>query len=711
MKKYTDYVNMFFGTGDHSLCTIGPERPNASVCPGPDTMPSGYSTGYLPNAPICGFSHIHVNAGEPKYGNFLFSPQIGLSTKIDSHCSEKSDEKPTASEYNVVLARYGIGVSFTPAEHSVIYKFRYPKSNDASLIIDAEHYHRLHSDKAEDIHITVGTDESGQTVIYGYGLFDNPKYYLYFYAICDKTPKETGTFVGEKAFPNNEINVPRAEGEEIVGAGAFLRFDTEENEEIFVKVEISFGSVEKARAWLYKEIPEWDYDAVKNKTEKLWEKELGKIELAPETPESLKRMFYTSLYICHKMPRDRTGDINKFGDAEMVDDHIAVWDTFRTLYPLYTITNPDFVTKTVNSFITRLRVNGCVRDIVNAGNERMRNQGGDNTDNIIAEAYLKGIDGVDWEEAYKVMKNNADEWRDDQIVWQPIKKASTYRDIGFIPADDEKTWVMCCSKQLEYAYNDYLAALVAKGLGHKDDYEKYLKRSESWKTIWNPNIEYNGFRGFIWPKNRDGSFAAPDDKLPSAETKCLSWCNFFYEGTPFEYSFFVPHDIKTLIGKMGGEKEFNARLEYGMKTNEIIWPGNQPGLIQAYLPNYTNEPWHTSELVRYHLDRYTEKGAPGCEDSGCMCSWYIFSVMGIFPCAGQDFYFLSSPSVERAKFNLPNGKTFIIKAENLSKENKYIQSVMLDGNKYNKAFIRHRDIMNGGELVFNMGKNPVNYTK
>lgn len=710
MKKYTDYVNMFFGTRDHSLCTIGPERPNSSVCPCPDTTPQSYSTGYLSNAPICGFSHIHVNAGEPKYGNFLFSPQIGLSTESNSHCSEKRNERPTAAEYSVTLAKYNIDVSFTPAEHSVIYKFKYPKSTDASFIVDAEHYLRLHSNMVEDIHMTVGTDEFGRTVIYGSGLFDNPKYHLYFYAVCNKTPKETGTFIGEKTFRNSEVVIEKAEGEELVGAGTYLRFDTEENEEILIKVGISFGSVEKAKVWLYSEIPEWDYDKVKRETESLWERELSKIEIAPETPEKLKKMFYTSLYVCHKMPRDRTGDINKFGDAEMIDDHIAVWDTFRTLYPLYTITNPDFVAKTVNSFVTRLRVNGCVRDIINAGNERMRNQGGDNTDNIIVEAYLKGIDGVDWNEAYKVIKSNADEWRDDQNDWQPIKKASTYRDVGFIPADDKKTWVMCCSKQLEYSYNDFLASLMAKALGHNDDYEMYFKRSESWKTIWNPNIECNGFRGFVWPKNKNGSFVKPNDILPSADTRCLSWCNYFYEGTSFEYSFFVPHDIETLIEKMGGENEFNARIEYGMK-NGIIWPGNQPGLIQAYLPNYTSEPWHTSELVRLHLDRYTEKGTPGCEDSGCMCSWYVFSAMGIFPCAGQDFYFLSSPSFKSVKINLPNGKIFTIQAKNLSEENKYIQSVMLNGKKYNKAFIRHRDIINGGSLVINMGETPVNYTK
>ena len=712
-KSLTEYVNMTFGTGNDSLCTIGPTRPNASVCPGPDTYPASYSTGYKPDSPIRGFSQIHVNAGEPKYGNFLFSPQIGLSTSLDSHDSDKENEKATASEYSVTLTKYDIDVSFTPTEHSVIYKFSYPQSHEASLVIDMSHYHHLHSYKPEDIKITIDTDDSGNTVVYGSGAYDSPKYYLYFYAVISKSPTETGTFIGEDRFVSvNTLEEKSIDDETVTtGLGAYLQFSTAAEEEILIKTSVSFHSVEKAKEWLDGEIPDWDYEAVKLETDKIWEDELGKIEIGGKNlTHYQKTMFYTCLYNCHKMPRDRTGDIAKFGDSDMIDDHIATWDTFRTLYPLYTITNPDFVAKTINSYIARLEVNGSVRDIFNGGNERKRNQGGDNVDNVIVDAYLKGIEGVDFEQAYRVIRDNAENWRDDQNSWSPQSGLpSTYRSLGYIPSDGNKK-IMSCSKTLEYAYNDYLAAQMAKGLGYTEDYEKYLARSGNWLNLWNEELSYQGFTGWIWPRAQDGSFIEPNEYISNPGTFIGSWKPYFYEGTGYEYSFFVPHNIETLIEKMGGEELFINRLMHGI-DNGLIPIGNQPGFLQAYLFNHTSQPWHTSDYVAKLLKKFSLKGTPGCEDSGALCSWYVFSTIGFFPNAGQDFYYLTSPIYEQTTFKLDNGNTFTVRAENLSDTNKYIQSVTLNGQPLKSTIIKHSDIISGGELVFTMGSTPVNYAQ
>ena len=713
MGKLTQFVDMTFGTGNNSLCTIGTQRPHGSVCPGPDTYPTSYSTGYLPNKPIRGFSHIHVNAGEPKYGNFLFSPQVGLSTALNSHDSEKANERSTVAEYSVTLTKYNIDCTFAPTEHSVIYKFAYPESDEASLVIDLSHYLQLHHQNPLGVNVFIDKNEKGNTVLYGSGLFDGSKYKLCFYAEVNKAPKESGTFIGSDIFKGESSFAPIDVSDEMIetGLGAYLKFDTKKKEEILIKIGLSFHSTEKAKEWLEAEIPAWDYEAVKAETTDIWEDVLSRIEIAESATPEQKRMFYTCFYICHKMPRDRTGDFKEYGDADMIDDHIAIWDTFRSLYPLFTITEPSFVAKTVNSFITRFKTNGYIRDIFNGGKERRRNQGGDNTENIIVEAYLKNIDGIDWDEAYALVKDDAETWRDDQNSWFPQKGIpSTYRDKGWIPGDDKTRNVMCCSKQLEYCYNDYLAAQMAKGMGYTEDYEKYLKRSESWKNIWNPDEEAAGFKGYIWPRAADGSWVKDDEYLPSAIYFCLSWKPYFYEGKAFEYSFMVPHDVEGVIEKMGGEKLFCERLHAGIDNNYIN-AGNQPGMLQPFLANHTSEPWQTTLLVEKQLKKYRYDGTPGCEDSGCFCSYYIFANVGIFPNAGQDFYYLSSPKYESTTFNLPNGKKFVIKANNLSEENKFIQSVTLNGNPHKSTIIRHKDIAVGGELVFNMGSTPVNYAE
>ncbi len=713
MEKLTKYVDMTFGTGDNSLCTIGPARPHSSVNPGPDTYPQSYSTGYLPTKPIRGFSHIHVNAGEAKYGNFLFSPQIGLSTAIDSHDSEKDNENPTASEYSVTLSRYNIDCSFTPTEHSVFYKFIYPKSNEASLVIDVTHFCHINMKHISDVSIGFDKDENGNTVIWGSGLFDGMKYCLNFYATVNKAPSETGTFVGSDVFKNTDKLAFSDVSEEIKtsGAGAYLKFNTEEKEEILVKIALSFHSVEKAKEWLTKEIPLWDYDVIKKETVDIWEKTLGKIKISENATDEQKRMFYTCLYISHRMPRDRTGDFKEYGDSIMIDDHIAIWDTFRCLYPLYTIIEPDFVSKTINSFITRFKTNGYIRDVFNGGKERRRNQGGDNVDNIIAEAFFKKIPDVDWQEAYKIIKENAENWRDDQNSWVPMPSLpSTYRENGFIPADDETKNVMCCSKQLEYCYNDYLAAMMAKELGYTDDYKKYLKRSESWKNIWNPDIECAGYKGYIWPKKANGEWVEPNEYIESPIYFCLSWAPYFYEGRAFEYSFMIPHDVEGVIERMGGDELFCQRLHLGIDENYIN-AGNQPGMLQPYLPNHTKMPWNTTELVEKQLAKYKHDGTPGCEDSGCFASYYVFSNIGIFPNAGQDYYYLTSPKFDSTELSLEDGKKFVIRAENLSNKNKYIQSVYLNGIPHKSTTIKHSDIICGGELVFIMGSTPTNYSE
>ncbi len=715
-EELISYVDMRFGTATNSLCTIGPTRPNASVNPGPDSYPVNNYSGYYPDKPIRGFTQMHVQAGEGRYGQFLISPQVGLDYSLDRHDSDKANENPTATEYSVTLTKYGIDCSFTPAEHSVIYKFKYPKTDKASIVLDMAHHVPVYGNfmKAENINLTVYDDGNGNAVMEGYGFYKgwgSSNRNIYVYAVINKAPAELGTYIGDELTDTNVLNDVDVDDELVItGTGGYVSFSTEENEEVYMKIAVSFHSCEKAKELLYKEIPAWDYEKVKNETERLWQEELGKILIDSSTDEYNKKMFYTCLYNTHKMPRDRTGEFSEYGDEIMTDDHVATWDTFRTLYPLYSIIDNDFYVKTISSYITRFKKNGVVKDLFATGFERSTgNQGGDNVDNVIAEAYLKGIIPEDMiADAYEIVKYNAENMRLGRIegAWTTEPK-STYIELEYIPGDGDRR-IMCCNAHLEFAYNDYLAAQMALGLGDTENYEKWLSRSDSWQNIWNPDIEYMGMKGFVWPKGADGTWIEPNEKMMTPVQFIGSWVPYFYECTSYEYSFFVPHDIEALIEKMGGEQAFIERLKKGI-DNGWINIGNQPGFLQAFLFNYTSEPWRTTDYVSKLLDRFTLDGTPGCEDSGSLSAWYLFATMGIFPCAGQDFYYFTSPRYDQTVFNLENGNTFAIRAENLSEENMYIQSVTLNGESIKSTTIKHSDIMAGGELVFTMGSAPVNY--
>lgn len=759
-KKKIDYVNSRFGTDGSSSMTIGPNRPNASVLPGPDTYPSSYVTGYLPGKPITGFSQIHVSAGEPNYGHFLITPQTGLYTKLDSHDFEYTDETPTAAYYSVTLIdnnENNIGVAFTPTDHSIYYRFTYPKTTTedktkaATIVLDVAQCFNLHGCNAEATSIEIKDDGNGNTIITGSAKF--PKsvrdYTISFYAVVNKTADSMGTYIGDTQSAETSF-----EGRKItddiwtckdgvagtrVGTGCYMQFATEENETVELKIGVSFNGIETAKEYLEKEIGTKTYEETKNETIDVWEEKLSVLTVSDSATEEQKQMFYTTLYNCFVMPRDRTGEFtDKYGDAVMTDDHIATWDTFRTLYPLYALIDQDFYAKTINSYITRQEKNGMVRDLFNGGTERARNQGGDNIDNIIAEAILKGLDGFDYEDAYAVMKYNADYLRDDISTWTvdltPLtsgSRKSAYITRGYLAADVSNEWVMSCNKTLEYAYNDYLTGKVAEKLSQDEsisaekraeyaaDAAKYLEKGNNWQKLWNSDTEAAGFKGYIMPKNSDGSwYDTSTGRTPDGSTVFEgplssngSWSNFFYECTGYSYSFFVPQDVETLIEYMGGEKTFIERLNYGINSN-LIDIGNQPGFLQASFFNYTSEPWRTTDAMQKILQRFTLDKTPGCDDSGSLCAWYLWATIGLFPNAGQNLYYLTSPHYDKTVFNLGGGKTLTIKAENLSDTNKYIQSVSINGKLYLGTTVTQEQITSqtNNEIVYIMGDAPVDYT-
>lgn len=706
-KEAVDYVDNFIGVRDkNTSCILGPQLPNASISPSPQTAPGSVNydmDGYIMGEPIRGFAQLHVSGtGWGKYGQILFSPQIGLAVGESEHDSPKTDEAAFPFEYSVALTRYGIKTQIAPQQHSAIYRFTFPKSEKSNILFDLSHNITdiatvMKSPKGNFLEGKVTFSNSEGTELRGYGQyiggFSNGPYKIFFCIRLSKAPQSKGTFSNDIINKGSAEQVANKVEDRI---GAYAQYTTEEGEVLYLKVAVSMQSAENAAAWLDAEIPQWDYDQVKENARKKWNQELGKIEIQGGT-DAERRIFYTALYHSSIMPRDKTNDMVGFDkDVAVWDDHLAVWDTWRTLYPLKVLTNPEMVSGTINSFIARLKKNGRVKDAYVAGNDMMAEQGGNNIDNIIADAFVKGVKEVDWQQAYEVIKFNADSERNGISYGKP-DNSKMYKELGWIPAGK-----MSCSVTLEYAYNDFCASQLAKSLGSKEDYKKYLDRSTKWINLWDKNAQSDGFKGFIVPKNLDGQFVAIDIKKNWG-----SWKDYFYEGSSWTYSYFTPHQFEKLVEVSGGKEAFAKKLQYAFDNNLIDY-GNEPAFLAVHAFHYAGRTDLASFYIRRLMkERFTLNGSGENDDSGAMSSWYIFSAMGFFPNAGQNIYYLTGSPFEKTVLTLGNGKKVIITAKNASDKNVYIQSCKINGKTWKNSIFTHKEIENGGTIEFVMGEKPV----
>lgn len=619
LKPLVDYVDPFIGVLDPaSACVIGPQLPQGSINPSPQIQ-NGNDDGYSPDEPIRGFSQLSVSGtGWGKYGQIFFSPQIGLSIGEIDHDSPKENEVAKAYEYSVKLTRYGIRADVAPSVHSAIYRFTFPESKQSHLVFDLSHHLAGDIKPILDGKFWDGSLEitnASANELKGYGIysggFGTGNYPVYFCARVSKLPVNSGTWHNKTITPGQKLQKAGQVNDRV---GAYFQFNTKANEELYLKVAISFKSIEQATAWLNAEIPDFDYAKVKENAQTRWDWELNKIVVEGGT-ERDNRIFYTAFYHASIMPRNRTNDTQHFADGVPVwDDHFAIWDTWRTVYPLQVLINPDMVAGTINSFVARLKKNGMVKDAYIAGNEMIDEQGGNNIDNVIADAFVKGIKGVNWKEAYKVLKFNAENERQGSYGWDKNDKTNTYKELGWIPAGR-----MSNSMTLEYAYNDFCLAQVAKGIGEKANYKKYLDRSGKWINLWNENAESDGFKGFIASKTLDGKFVNIDFKEYPG-----SWKDHFYEGNSWTYSYFMPHQFERLIQISGGKEKFVEKLQHGFE-NGLIDYGNEPAFLAVHAFQHAGRSDLASFYTHKLMDsRFNEQGYSGNDDSGAMSSWFMF---------------------------------------------------------------------------------------
>ncbi len=698
----THFVNPFIGTDGPGNTYPGATLPFGMVQLSPDIGIPGWDRiagYYYKDSIISGFSHMHLTgtgAGD-LYDILVMPTNSRFNKRIKANnfkpFSAFSHDKEVASPgyYAVDLLDYGIKAEVTATQRTGIHKYTFPKDSLSQIHIDLGY--ALNWDAPTDTYIKVLND----TTIEGYrkstGWAKDQR--VYFQIELSKP------FDSYQLFQNDTLieNSAKAKNTKIV-----LNYNTIENEEIVLKTGLSTANNEGAKLSLSKEAPHFNFEVYKKQADSIWEFQLQKVEIKTKD-ETQKHIFYTMLYQSMLAPTllsDHNGNYKGANGtvmkAEGYDryDTFSLWDTYRAAHPLYTILQPERVSDMIQSLLAHYQETGLLPVWSMQGNETNM-MIGYHAIPVIVDAYFKGI-AFDKQLAYEACKASA---MDDN------RQIDVYKTLGFIPVDEQhENWSV--SKTLEYAYGDWCVAQFAKALNKTDDYEYFLKRSENWKNV------YDAKSSFMRPKFEDGTFIKAF--IPKAYTP------YFCESNAWQYFWSVQHDVNGLIEAVGGKERFNQKLDSmfsykPLPTDKLpifstgmigqYAHGNEPSHHVGYLYNYIDKPWKTQEVVREILDtQYKNKpnGHCGNEDCGQMSSWYIFSSLGFYPVnPAEGLYRFGSPLFDEATVNLENGKQFKMMTVNNSKENKYIQSITLNGEKINRNYISHKEIMDGGIIIFTMG--------
>lgn len=706
------FVDPMLGVAGGGNVFPGAVVPFGMIKPGPDMVaPHGHdgNAGWNENGDIRGFSQTHVSGtgGGCKYGNILVQATTGEVTPLDS-ASPRADEKASAGLYSVTLARYGVNVEITATRRSALYRFSYPQGSKANLLFDVSHFllsglktGETQSLVASEVKVVSPTEVAGSTSLKGGWNKQPVPYTVYFVARTDVPAASWGTWLDGKP----DAGSKSAQGQSDASAGAWMTFEPKAGRPVLMKIGISFISVEQARRNLAAEIPGFDFAATHAAALAKWNQALGKIEIDGATPEQ-QQLFYTALYHTMLMPTDRTGENPLWKSAEpYYDDYYAIWDIFRSSGPLLTLIAPEREAAIVRSLVDIYRHDGYMPD-ARSGNYNGRTQGGSNGEFMVTDAYVKGLKGIDWNDAYKAEVQDAEAPPADHFK-EGRGGLDDWRSLGYVSIEGSDR---PGSVHMEYAADDYEIALLAKGLGKTADYKKYLGRSGNWKNLWDADFTVDGFKGFIRPKHRDGNWLTPFTALDTG-----TWNgDTFYEGNSWTYSTFVPQDVAGLIAMSGGPQKFVDRLDAFFAVPGRYDVGNEPGFLTPYLYNWAGRPDKTDEHVREIIARSYhsgQSGLPGNDDSGAMSSWYAFGQMGIFPNAGQAVYLIGSPAYRETTLHLAEGKNFVIEARNFSPENIYVDAATLDGKPLNRSWLRHKEIVGGGRLVLTMSDKPGDWAK
>ncbi len=733
---YTAYVNPMIGTKNMGHTFPGAAVPFGMVQLSPETnklkmfLPDGtynaeayrYCSGYQFNdTTIFGFSHTHFSGtGHSDLGDILILPVVEpinnenptvKSEKGFSDAFSHDDEKASPGFYSVRLKKNGIKAEMTATERVGFHRYTFPETDQAHLILDLMANIYDYDGKNVWTFLRVENDSTvtgyrqttgwarTRTVYFAMKFSQPIKAYGRFRA--DATP-----YKGFYRKFNESENFPEMAGREL---RAYFNFHTVQNEPLMLKVALSPVSTENALNNMAVEAPNWDFDGVKKLAQHKWNIELSKIKVETTTLAD-KTTFYTALYHTMLSPilyedtdkSYRGLDQNNHRSEGFTNYTIfSLWDTYRALHPLLNLLHPQRNNDMVHSMLAHhdQSVHKMLPIWSHYANENWC-MIGYHAVSVMADAVAKGTTNADFNRILDACVHTAEVRYFDGL--------GDYIDMGFVPEDKSSNAV---SKTLEYAYNDWCIAQIAKKAGRMDVYQQFMARSESYRKV------YNATSGYMQPRLSNGSWKKNFDPFDTHGQG-------FIEGNALNYGLYVPHQLDTMIAMMGGKEQFSNHLDmifntpiedkYIIKNEDITRDGiignyvhgNEPGHHIPYLYNWTNDSWKTQERVRMILaTMYSDKedGLCGNDDAGQMSAWYIFSAMGFYPVLpGSTDYALGSPSVQKATIQLEDGKQWVVKTINQSADNVYVEKIFLNGEPLKTPSISHDVIKKGGEIIFYM---------
>ncbi len=708
------YVDPFIGTGGHGHTYPGATVPFGMVQLSPDNGTEGWDwcSGYnFGDSTITGFSHMHLSGtGCGDWVDISVMPNTKLIDDNEKFFKVKfshKNEKATPGFYSVNMDN-GIKVALTATERCGFHQYTFPTGCNPVLRFHLSY--GMNWDAATKTRIIQLNDST--VVGYRYSTGWAKVQEIYFAAHTSQPISKMYLYNNKD---HNEVSLIKEEGAVYNGE---LEFKDLNGKPLLLKVALSSISSELAMKAL-NEIPGWDFNQVKKNAEQKWEAEMEKMQIKT-TDDHLKHIFYTALYHCCMAPvlysdadgryKNSKGELHQMPNTTKNGNSqrytvFSLWDTFRGLNPLFTLTQPERNIDILNSMLAFYEENGLL-PVWDLSTYETNCMSGYHAVPVLADAVLKNTPGVDPERAYQAMRKSA---------FQDIRGTKDYIRHGYLPQDKEGFSVTIT---LEYAYDDWCIAQVAKKLGKMDDYSLFMKRADAYKVLFDAKT------GFIRGKNSDGSWFEPFNPYFTCTDPNKS---MYEEGNAWQYTFFVPHDVRGLAMQYGSYDLFMNKLDslFFTTTSTALFEsgppdvsglvgqyahGNEPSHHIAYMYSFVGAPWKTQHRVRYILDSMyhdNPDGYAGNEDCGQMSAWAIWSMTGFYPAnPANGEYVFGSPSFDEVTLKLAGNKKMVIKATNNAKDHPYIQKVSLNGKPYSKTYIDHSVLMQGGTLEFVMGPKP-----
>ena len=653
-------------------------------------------------------SHWIVGGCTQDYGSMTLFPTTNIKACMPNYRAtpfKHENEIATPAYYSVYLDQTRIQAEMTGRSRSAIFRFTYPADETAYLIVNPNSDEGQGFIELDTIHKEIRGYNPIHRIYQGRG--QAAGHSGHFVIKYTNEIESFGTYCKDTLYAGN-TQIGNAKG-----IGLYISFKRDKQEApIIVKAASSFVSIEGARLNLESEIPHQNFEQTRKELTAIWEKQLGHIEVKT-TNDTIARKLYGAIYRASCLPRtvnDVDGKYPAFSTGTPIHqtakgtnyyDDFSMWDTYRALHPLYVLLTPTKSGEMMQSLVDKYKQGGWL-PIFPCWNSYTAAMIGDHCTAAIGDAYIKGVTNFDIETAYEGMRKNAfetPEKYEDYANGMGRRALQSYKKFGYIPLEDPVKEAFHKREQtartLEYAFDDFVLAQVAKKLNKTADYDSLIARSYNYRNVIDPKTSYaNG-------RYESGEFYE--------ETKPNFFAFYITEGAPCHYTWYVPHDPYGLMKSMGGKDMYIARLDT-LFEEKYYWHGNEPCHQVAYLYNYVGQPWKTQKYTRHIMDtEYGDMpgGLAGNDDAGQMSAWYIFSSLGFYPvCPGSPYYIIGCPVFDEASLNLEDGKTFTIKAAGASKENCYIQSATLNGKPYTKNYISHQDITNGGVLEFVMGSTP-----